>query len=535
MNLKDSPSNGLERTTDAMSPVDRKLSVASVSSNQTEGSHYSYYSLNSQQSGESHTSSVLLNPSFSGLGKQSIQSSVLHYIKNHEHEFNTNELYEERQQSHYLGKNMTVEEDNLFSSKKNPLFSTSVGPNENFDDETDSLIEDIFFAETDSNSESNVDGDETTYIEETSHGDDSEDFYDDESDVDSEDVDDDDLLFPPSPPRSPPKELDPDKLYGLYDFSGPDPLHCTLSRNEPVYLMNDLDNYWWLIQKLSKEERVMYRRNHANTCDDENEIESDEEDGKIGFVPAECLETFGERLARLNCFKNEELEKLSKESHSYVNFTSDRLNISDEDSGSEYDKQETPTPPTTNSSEPLLIRKYSKNRGTGKAVTFENLTDVDLDLDNNQTHEVDFDSHYFGFSIHDLQAAKEEEKSSEVLSDLYPANLPLIINKFDKKTKSSLFHEKAPDEVSENSLDTYRPPNVPRDIDDISIGSFSPDTPLSAFSKSSPALCGPSNEDEIMIGRLRRSAILDQLTKVTSDLQELTFDDDDDYNNNDEV
>ena len=90
-------------------------------------------------------------------------------------------------------------------------------------------------------------------------------------------------------------------MYGLYDFSGPDPSHCTLLVDEPVYLINDEDNYWWLIRKLTKLERL--KRMRLNGQEFQIDIESDEEDGKIGFVPAECLETHGERLARLNCFK----------------------------------------------------------------------------------------------------------------------------------------------------------------------------------------------------------------------------------------
>ncbi|ODQ79866.1 hypothetical protein BABINDRAFT_161544 [Babjeviella inositovora NRRL Y-12698] len=109
---------------------------------------------------------------------------------------------------------------------------------------------------------------------------DSEDMALEESESDSDDY----MLQ--SPPRSPPRELDPDKLYALYDFSGPDPLHCNIARDEPVKLINDEDNYWWLVRRLS--------------------------DNKVGFAPAEVLETYGERLARLNCWKNEEIETAFK-------------------------------------------------------------------------------------------------------------------------------------------------------------------------------------------------------------------------------
>ena len=136
-------------------------------------------------------------------------------------------------------------------------------------------------------------------------------FYsgDDYEDSDSGDESDSEGDIPLSPPRSPPRDLDPDKLYGLYDFSGPDPSHCTLLVDEPVYLINDEDNYWWLIRKLTKLERL--KRMRLNGQEFQIDIESDEEDGKIGFVPAECLETHGERLARLNCFKMKNWKKIT--------------------------------------------------------------------------------------------------------------------------------------------------------------------------------------------------------------------------------
>ncbi|ODV85829.1 hypothetical protein CANARDRAFT_180982, partial [[Candida] arabinofermentans NRRL YB-2248] len=87
----------------------------------------------------------------------------------------------------------------------------------------------------------------------------------------------------PSPPSSPPRELDPNKLYALYDFSGPDPSHLELHKDDSVELLNDSDSYWWLVRKI--------------------------ENLEVGFAPAEILETFGERLARLNCWKNEVIER----------------------------------------------------------------------------------------------------------------------------------------------------------------------------------------------------------------------------------
>lgn len=110
--------------------------------------------------------------------------------------------------------------------------------------------------------------------------------HDIEEDDNDEDPFENELLLQ-DPPLSPPKELHPGRLYALYEFSGPDPSQCDLEYDDAVILLNDDDSYWWLIKKVK--------------------------DGKIGFAPAECLETPGERLARLNCWKNEELERIAKE------------------------------------------------------------------------------------------------------------------------------------------------------------------------------------------------------------------------------
>ncbi|GMM27837.1 protein phosphatase regulator [Martiniozyma asiatica (nom. inval.)] len=87
----------------------------------------------------------------------------------------------------------------------------------------------------------------------------------------------------PSPPSSPPKELDPSRLYAMFDFNGPDPSHLELLKNDPVSLLNDSDSYWWLVKRI--------------------------DNNKVGFAPAEILETYQERLARLNCWKNEIVER----------------------------------------------------------------------------------------------------------------------------------------------------------------------------------------------------------------------------------
>ncbi|AOA60684.1 Bud site selection protein 14 [Komagataella phaffii CBS 7435] len=96
----------------------------------------------------------------------------------------------------------------------------------------------------------------------------------------------------PSPPSFPPKELLPDRLYSLYNFQGPDSGHITLKKDDAVQLLNDDDGYWWLVRKINID---------------------DPSAKNVGFAPAEILETYTERLARLNCWKNEEAERTNKE------------------------------------------------------------------------------------------------------------------------------------------------------------------------------------------------------------------------------
>ena len=79
---------------------------------------------------------------------------------------------------------------------------------------------------------------------------------------------------------APPKELDPSKIYALHAFTGTDPSYCKLKQDEDCILLNDEDAYWWLVKRCK--------------------------DGIIGFAPAEILETYRERLARLNSWKNEQ-------------------------------------------------------------------------------------------------------------------------------------------------------------------------------------------------------------------------------------
>ncbi|CCH59007.1 hypothetical protein TBLA_0B01640 [Henningerozyma blattae CBS 6284] len=119
----------------------------------------------------------------------------------------------------------------------------------------------------------------------------SDDLEDAELDNDDFDELEDDQDLDYYSPLPPPKELDPERLYALYPFDGPDPSHCQLDQDEPCVLLNDQDAYWWLVKRIR--------------------------DSKIGFAPAEILETYPERLARLNCWKNENMSSNNIEKSIY--------------------------------------------------------------------------------------------------------------------------------------------------------------------------------------------------------------------------
>lgn len=384
----------------------------------------------------------------------------------------------------------------------------------------------------------------------------------------SEDAD----LLPPSPPRSPPQDIDPDKLYGLYDFSGPDPLHCTLSRDEPVNLLNDLDDYWWLIRKLTKQEKLSLRnkRNKALDPDCPSDTESmlsdHDDEGKVGFVPAECLETYGERLARLNCFKNEELEKFADP------LTEEGLAISSEIRRhvEDSDSRGSSTPPDGDKTNPISVYsedlpdnsiangtslsnnslgrasslKQGNTRRRNKSVTFEaayeELRLLILDEEDPETHHEFAESYVTTITKEDLdkfQAPPEEEKRSEVLSDVFP-EAPLVISK-SRKDKSITPNQRngtGPKEVeeypepefkeesnyvptSQHYTTTLNPPvslfRAHAPADQNSIGSYSPDTPRADH--------GRFEDDNL--ATLSRSVIIDRLNQVTTDIEGLNFDD----------
>lgn len=424
----DQPHNDtLLATNRLLSDLERKLSIVSNTSS------------SSNQTQQSHSSSIIVDRNFSGIGKQNIQSSVLEYIKANEDEFNPNELFEERQHKFLTKLGRTYNDDKFVSTSDQNNYVT------NFDSESDDVHanningrngqNDVNIHNLEEKEEQSQNGSHFNVTPEMNY-DDEDDTCVDEGNGNEKmffDDDDDDLLLSPEPPRSPPREIDPDKVYGLYDFSGPDPLHCTLSRDEPVYLLNDEDNYWCLIKKLSKEERMAVISLRLNGSEVPRDPFEDEEYEKIGFVPAECLETYGERLARLNCFKNEELEKLSREDPD----NDDSIQILDNepyglDNNSAQSNMSQDSTHTTD-----LERRNTK---TNKSVTFEDLEILDFydqEEDDANKENNEFGQHLLTVSHDELQSLalpqNDEDKISEVLSDVYPNEMPLIINKNSDK------------------------------------------------------------------------------------------------------
>lgn len=540
--------------------------------------------------------SVVQNPNMAGLARRNIQLSVLSYIRDNGSDFDTDSVYADRQQKFMTTFNREyspsvssgsmerkLKEDPNLHAKNSPEISRTitleVAPTSPAAELQSASIEDQLPELNLSQNSQDYDHQNDTYdpLQEQYASDTYDDYYDGEFDSGEDDYGDDfenefsdfqqnesdeeqdEMLLPPLPPRLPPREMDPDKLYGLYDFSGPDPLHCTLARDEPVYLINDLDNYWWLIRKMLKQERMQLWTKRGSR----DNFALDPEDGKIGFVPAECLETYAERLARLNCHKNEELEKLSRETlpldyykDSYADLEESQLSL--DRSGSLELKMESERVGELSASEikstssvrgstadirgsdlhvntanlsdtklvagdssssnipevtltrdgSVLGRKLSilkKSRGykqSNKLVTFENLGDINLDDDDDDSEDIDFSHHYFHVDELKPPGHDDSEKHSEVLSDVYPAEMPLKITKSARKLAS-------PENLEE--LFARPKPLAPQPGETDLIGSFSPDTPpVGRF----------SSPREDFSGGMRRSQILDRLTRVTSDIQE---------------
>lgn len=470
------PTNDFGNTNRILSGLDKKLNGRQISNTSSTYSNQTQQSLQSQQSQQSHMSqesqgsSVVVDKLMSDISQHNLQSNVLLYIKENQQEFSPNDLFQERQQR------MVTRLNNRYTGdtprrKLHPieyqLPIINKRTSRNYESKDDSDEE--YGGDSDENDAIGIDTDLS--IDDTSlqfgggkhlpdeisqeHAEGSIFFGDDEDMVGEDDPykfddddEDDDMLIPPSPPRSPPRELDPDKLYGLYDFSGPDPLHCSISRDEPVFLINDQDNYWWLIRKLKKEEKMAMKHESILslgediTGDESYDLLSDDEDGKIGFVPAECLETHGERLARLNCFKNEELEK-SRE-FSEISASSDEIAHVNTETDNSSNTLGSPVH-LQKGSEPTLSRlgsilKDGSKQLINKSVTFEDLGIVSIDEESEDEKSLakeDFIGD-LNFDIPRYDDHDNEKPASEVLSDTFPSEMPLTINKRKSNSGSPL-------------------------------------------------------------------------------------------------
>lgn len=534
--------NKLEATNRVLRDLERKLSLVLTVSLAT--------------SAQSH-GSVIRDPQYGGMARESIQLSVINYIRNSGSDFDPDSVYTDRQQrlitkfdreySPNLGKLASAEDVSNPTKGSKPsssLASSSLTNNIHSLDDHLNLKSDLPRSSTSS----------TNDPYDAYYDDNFDSYCESDTENDPEDPDnvlevDDDMLLPPLPPRLPPREMDPNKLYGLFDFSGPDPLHCTLFREEPVYLVNDLDNYWWLIRKLTKAERI------AGNMSNE-EIFSDEEDGKVGFVPAECLETHGERLARLNCYKNEVLEKTSVSASpvSTNEKTGNGIDVTMNQNGvygastmltpeeqDQAQEQEQDVEPPLIRRKGSILKKSGSYKRNNKLVKFQNLNAFALDDENGDENDDDSDAEILSYRYYGLSSnnngkptAEDLEKhfdsnyssdpnrhldnhldahletNSEVLSDVYPTNTPLHISKTPRENVTS--HH-----LMNTGL--FSEPRMPPSGDDASIGTYSPDTPPAQRFGSSHAPQEETNE-------LRRSVILDKLSEVTSilsndhDLQE---------------
>ncbi|EMG50583.1 hypothetical protein G210_2126 [Candida maltosa Xu316] len=470
---------------------------------------------------QSHSSSVVIQPQFNGLGKKTIQNLIsqqsspppqssqplppkpFEHFPQQKDKAPIEHFKVSTFDNNYNDHNLTsISHHNPYQHNEQQQ-QTKQEDSDNEFDETIDLDKSISgIIDVDSNDheveeeeyDDDDDEEEEELDEEDEEDDDNSDSYREDPDDDYNNYVDNDYE-PASPPRSPPRDLDADKLYGLYEFSGPDPSHCSLQIDEPVYLVNDQDSYWWLIKKLSKRERKERMRNLDLSHED---VESDDEDGKIGFVPAECLETYAERLARLNCFKNEELEKLHHQESA--------------------DSLKKPSPTNLNK----------------KSVTFENLGDIiDEYSDEEPRNDHDDIRHNLQF-YNDLGAIKplhpHPHQQVEVLSDTYSNEPPLIVPKNksnNNKTTITVTPTLQPSNVFD---DLYVQPKHQANTvyDDISIGSYSPDTPRKGKSPLRTEIEDDDDQegDGDIVARtnslssLRRSVILDRLTQVTSDIQE---------------
>ena len=93
-----------------------------------------------------------------------------------------------------------------------------------------------------------------------------------------DDDDNDDVESGLSTPRTPDEDINFDFVYALYRFEATLEGQITVKRDDPLYLLDDSNSYWWLVRPVGHSE--------------------------VGYIPAENIETPFERLARLNRHRN---------------------------------------------------------------------------------------------------------------------------------------------------------------------------------------------------------------------------------------
>ncbi|QLQ80333.1 hypothetical protein HG537_0D03340 [Torulaspora globosa] len=259
-------------------------------------------------------------------------------------------------------------------------------------------------------------------------------------------------------PLTPPKELDPEKLYALYAFNGPDPSHCQLRQDESCTLLNDQDSYWWLVKR--------------------------SQDSKIGFAPAEILETFPERLARLNCWKNENMSSSLDDSPraSEIKSSDELVNGKEKESST--------------------LENYMKN---SKSVSFNDVVSyADRFIEVNDDAE-DYDTrHYDQFSEAKLKLNHflDDEEISEVVSDVSfntAAMTPLTVEKIRRPrahpTEEAIATSTTMNSKNEPDLRTETDEAVREQSDDLRKIFEAPIPPFSKTQSGNGPNMQPSNSD----------------------------------------
>ena len=103
----------------------------------------------------------------------------------------------------------------------------------------------------------------------------------DSNEHDDNDTDRDDSSSSLSIPDS---TIDFDLVYSLHNFAATVEGQASVTKGDHLVLMDDSNNYWWLVRVLGTQE--------------------------IGYIPAENIETPFERLARLNMHRNVDVRPL---------------------------------------------------------------------------------------------------------------------------------------------------------------------------------------------------------------------------------